>query len=683
MPTPTEEVITVQGFRGVNLAIHPAFLSDQDLQSSENLLPSTEIGLLSRRNGYKQANYSAGLNALRDTISFLLRTYDQVFPPNRLMFLISSQDAGPGQPDVLYVNVNDALTSTAVTAGAFVASGATYGGAVLGNILYLSNGNAATDNYLMTVNLTTPTTAGRLTAIAALTDTGQAATAAASGVAAPASVLPSGTYSYKWAVFDTTNPLGGVYVKIGPPRTVQVGDNQVITFSSPTVALGANQTYHVLVAPANLPVEFAYDQTPNGLTASPGPGNTIVLSTVDVTGNPIPTQSTIARVGRFIVAHRGTLFIAGDLANRSFVYQSGPIVPGLEQTIFNLGNFFPALAIAKVSPGDGDEITGLGIASLTTTQQSPSAPLAIFKNFSTWLLQGNLYDSSGVLTQLSSRIGCISHRTIVNTPVGLIFCAQDSVYLLPSDLTEPVDIGWPIAPIIKTIPDNAAQNCWAVFHNGFYILALVDPGTVIARTFWALDLRRGQLSDPPSWWGPQHPFGPGVTAAQPPRGMDCATLGVRESAGGVDRWWVGIFGITYEFDVGAFDQDNVTIMAHFLSKPFDDGAPFYRKIFTRARLNVRSNGNTSATARLVYDGGMVSNGQQIVLPGINTVTWDRTWNVTWGSGGAFIEGDTRFIGNLDRQPHRSAALDLVYTDAPTFDLEDIEVAYVPVDRPVA
>ena len=58
------------------------------------------------------------------------------------------------------------------------------------------------------------------------------------------------------------------------------------------------------------------------------------------------------------------MWIAGDqtngFKNTSNLYSTATIVPGLEQAIYNNGDFFPALARTPVGGFDGDVITVIG-----------------------------------------------------------------------------------------------------------------------------------------------------------------------------------------------------------------------------------------------------------------------------------------------------------------------------------
>jgi hypothetical protein len=210
-----------------------------------------------------------------------------------------------------------------------------------------------------------------------------------------------------------------------------------------------------------------------------------------------------------LIAHRGRLWGAGGLdetARRAWA--TNVLVPGLEQSLFEQGLFFPAGA---VTPDLGGPVTAFAVATLSSTNRSPTSPLALFTETSTWLYFGDpLDDPSATLVQVSDEIGCPGDRTVASTPLGIVFCGKRSVYLLTPQQAEPKDVGWPIEPAVRAVPVSERTQCWAIYHRGFYKLALVPAGGVTPTEQWWLDLRRG-LGDPPQWWGPHTT--PGYSAA--------------------------------------------------------------------------------------------------------------------------------------------------------------------------
>ena len=284
---------------------------------------------------------------------------------------------------------------------------------------------------------------------------------------------------------------------------------QRLGFRAPTGALGTGERYHLFLAGVDQEIEGAHDQTPDGLPASSGADQFALWDDPAVESAGVPTASTVVRRGAHLVAHRGRLWGAGGLdATARRAWATNVLIPGLEQALYEQGLFFPA---AAVSPDLGGPVTALAVATLTSTNRSPTAPLGIFTETSTWLYFGDpLDDPSSSLVQVSEEIGCPGDRTVVATPLGIVFCGKRSIYLLSPQQAEPKDIGWPIEAAIRGVPVPMRTRCWALYHRGFYKLGLVPAGGTHPTEQWWLDLRRG-LGDPPSWWGPHTT--PGYSAA--------------------------------------------------------------------------------------------------------------------------------------------------------------------------
>src|SRR4030095_1330373 len=129
----------------------------------------------------------------------------------------------------------------------------------------------------------------------------------------------------------------------------------------------------------------------------------------------VPTTSTVVRRGAHLVAHRGRLWGAGGLdATARRAGATTFLVPGLEQALYEQGLFFPA---AAVTPDLGAPVTGFAVATLTSTNRSPTSPLALFTATSTWLFFGDPLDDPGAsLVQVSDEIGCPSDPTAGAAP---------------------------------------------------------------------------------------------------------------------------------------------------------------------------------------------------------------------------------------------------------------------------
>jgi hypothetical protein len=477
-----ELVIPVRRFEGTMLAIDPAFTPFGWLSRAENWVPDASF-VVAKRRGSAQ--------------------WQRLPQPGRIDPLVyATSSAGTRYlyamvGDLLYVSANDA-TFAPVTNGTFATTGDRYGAAVVGDTLYVGNDSDPIKQIPLGA------AASDLVALGTLDDTGQVATAISDELAR----VLAGTYSYRWAVWhDSTSR----WLRLGPVRTVTTGGagRQRLGFRAPTTALGSGESYHLFLAGVDQEIEGAHDQTPAGLPTSSGADQFALWDDPAIESAGVPTTSTVVRRGAHLVGHRGRLWGAGGLdATARRAWATNVLVPGLEQALYEQGLFFPA---AAVTPDLGAPVTGFAVATLTSTNRSPTSPLALFTATSTWLFFGDPLDDPGAsLVQVSDEIGCPSDRTAVATPLGVVFCGKRSVYLLSPQQAEPKDVGWPIEPAVRGQPVTQRERAWAIYHRGFYKLALVPPGETEPKEQWWLDLRRG-LSDPPSWWGPHTT--PGYSAA--------------------------------------------------------------------------------------------------------------------------------------------------------------------------
>src|SRR5438128_2584400 len=178
----------------------------------------------------------------------------------------------------------------------FVTNANQYGAAQLGSIVYLGNGI----DPLKAVNLGSPVTVTNDPfSIAAPAGGGTAATSAADSTA---SEMFPGTYSFAYAVFNFVTKKWtqrfATQTFLQNPGAV----DKSIDFTSPVVGtytLGANELFHLFLAPRNQPIEFATDQTPSGV------GNNVAttIRQVAIDGTPIPIVGA-SRRGNLLVAHR-------------------------------------------------------------------------------------------------------------------------------------------------------------------------------------------------------------------------------------------------------------------------------------------------------------------------------------------------------------------------------------------
>jgi hypothetical protein len=354
------------------------------------------------------------------------------------------------------------------------------------------------------------------------------------------------------------------------------------------------------------------------------------------------------------------------------------VIPaGLEQDLFDQGLFFPATAFADLPAA----CTGLAVAGSTSAARNPTAPLAMFTETSTHFALGSFVDDPDFqLIDVSTEVGCVSDRTIVSTPFGILFLGQDSVYLLPPQLAEPVRVGWPIEPALRAIPFAARETAWAGYHKGFYRLACAPAGGLENTVQWELDLRQG-LGDPPSWWGPStHPAYSAFTRSRREPTED-------------DRGWGAVAGggevVLLEQPSNYRDRD-VAITSEFRTARITQGsggqpAPLQPKVAKRVRAIAKVGSTTSLGITIHTDGALMEPGNAtqvsgtLALPGSEGARWnvDR-WNVSrWAS-----TRETKGVFLVTGAPLRGLAFELTVThkQAVAVTLRDVELRVQPADR---
>lgn len=700
MPSPADVPILIRQIQGTNIADEPVFIGPSFLQRSDNWLPDVTYRLAKRKGTAIYANIPPVV-----TYDALLRTYDIL--GNRYLFAIGLDAIGVGR---LYVSTND---GTPVQVGPdFGAPFARYGMAVLGSAVYVGNGV----DFIRRIDLP-GLTSTELLPLPLTNETGATVTAAAD----VNTNLQTGTYSYVWGVYDSP---GKKWVSVGHSTGDMVatftlgGTGNSLTFKAPTTALPAGQLYHVFVTLPDAAIETATDQVPEGLAA----GVSLTIRDIVFTSTPVPIAE-VSRRGNILVAHRDRIWFAGNVQKPSRIFATSTIVPGLEQSIFDIGDFFPWDAEEPVGEGDGDVITGLAVAALTSTNRSPASPLAILKHSSTWLFLGDItQDPTAQLVQISGKVGCASPQTVISTRWGVVFCGQDSVYLLPASLTEPLDIGWPIAPAILSIPPDRHDRSFAFYQLGFYHLVITPPGASENLTMWSLDMRRGPgaprgFGPVPSWWGP-HTI-PGYTTAtvasldmnKIDRGFLALPFNATLDPGGAlwnfALWNAALWGslptqgLIVENEQATETEvysgvGPVPVVSVLKTAALDDGDAFGRKIFSRFRADGRAQEDTTFEVCLLVDELPVEcrNG---TLAGGGGALWNfALWNsALWGGPGSIVllvgeqvdpaaEGDEGVIfGTVDGRPvGRQGEVVVTHREAVAVTLRDLELRYLPDVRPV-
>lgn len=140
---------------------------------------------------------------------------------------------------------------------------------------------------------------------------------------------------------------------------------------------------------------------------------------------------------------------------------------------------YPSENITRFDPDDGFNISGLG---------SVGPYVLVFKPTKIW----KIYDlDTSANTPLSRAIGCVSHRSIVETPKGTLWLSRDGVY--STDGSSIAKVSEAINPTLRALPAGTLGNATATYFEGHYLLSCSTSGGRNDITF-DLDLETG------AWW---------------------------------------------------------------------------------------------------------------------------------------------------------------------------------------
>jgi hypothetical protein len=151
--------------------------------------------------------------------------------------------------------------------------------------------------------------------------------------------------------------------------------------------------------------------------------------------------------GTFLKSLGNRVWVAGDPANPSRLYWS------------DIGNprGWTAANVLDLDPQDGDQITGLGTAGNV---------LLVFKRRKVFEVYG-LDDGSN--RRVSDNIGCVAHRSIVETPAGTFFLTLDKG-VWSYDGSSLKRMSEQLTPTIQGIvPGNAPLAAGAYFNDHYYL----------------------------------------------------------------------------------------------------------------------------------------------------------------------------------------------------------------------
>lgn len=322
-------------------------------------------------------------------------------------------------------------------------------------------------------------------------------------------VVAWGTSGYIWgSVTFTTPTVITVHIAIGNTiygmvsSALNPGKDQPFAFVIGTgfVAISGVTSANVPVSPATTgdwtPPTMAVIGTKIIVTHT-GFSGANYFGAIDITTPSAPTWSAgntttymLPSVPTFVANFNNrAYFICGNV-----VYYSDVLAPTV------MTNAGQALTV-----GDTTSITALSGLPVSTTSAGVVAALIVFKPFQIWQITGDAaVTGSLALNFLSLNVGCVSPRSIVQTPIGSLFIGINGPYMVSplggigpltkdqSKLTQ--DVQQPFQSIVN--PSRAAAS----FSGALYRICLdtVINGVTTTADYW-LDITRRRWTGPHSF----------------------------------------------------------------------------------------------------------------------------------------------------------------------------------------
>src|SRR5215831_12697898 len=373
-----EQAFRLRQFKGTNTEIDSTFLGPSFVARSENWIP-TQAFRLGKRPGSVVVQAIPGATA-----TALLAAHDKTGALYLYAYGLTTNTSGePTGGAKVYQSVGEAAFTADPPLANFPDASSPIGRMIqFRDRIYAGNGKDPLVSWVIGAPSSQTIT------FSGITDTGPPPGATAPTAPAGADTVPAGTYTYAWAVFDTT-PGKGVYVSRSDPGTITVPSQATLSFTRPAAAT-LPLVNRLFVSPRNFPIEYATMQA-TGTTTTPLP-DPVLLATVDVTDTRVPMAGgiNVFRTGNMFLVWTNRLIFAGSQADPYSVFATDVILPGLEQSAYNQGTLFPDFAKVPLP----EIVTGIGIAGVTA-EFDATAPLLFFTASRTFLVQGDPFDPEG------------------------------------------------------------------------------------------------------------------------------------------------------------------------------------------------------------------------------------------------------------------------------------------------
>lgn len=367
----------------------------------------------------------------------------------------------------------------------------------------------------------------------------------------------------------------------------------------------------------------------------------------------------------------------------------------------------------NVQVGDSvsERVTAIVPNSIQTDTQGTQSQLVVFttkrvKIYSGFPPVSNTTGGTNFVSTALGDVGCISPRTVCQTPYGVMYLGTDGyIYLIPQN-GRPIKVSRAIENVLAGMSQRRLKLACAVFRNDWYILSFssgkvadqikpsitfghLDRNTTTLRNdyqYWA-DMRwmNGNMHEDLGirWWGPMQgqQIGCFALANGPEDNNDI--YGGWDHMAAVSKLWQP----QLTSDPNLSDPSTTSpITNQLIFGEIDMGDPHVDKEIIAVRCGVTTNAATDVTIRLVNisDVGLSMQGEQQTFP---VTPPGALWgSFNWGSGNWSDQLGYKMISLRPARPSRGRMFRIEIkavasgSTIPAVTFQDFEINFRPVPR---
>ena len=251
-------------------------------------------------------------------------------------------------------------------------------------------------------------------------------------------------------------------------------------------------------------------------------------------------------LGKYMVFAGNRVWVAGVAGDPAAVWFT-ELVPAGEGGDTGDPSNWPKTNVIRFDTSDGGAITGIGTAG---------PYMLVFKEYKTWVVTGIESKAAIKTRRLADNIGCVSHRSIVETTQGTFFLTADQgVYL--TDGSHLHEMSYNVRPTILGINPSKRENAAGTFWNNHYYLSFASGASttnnrtldydVQLKSWWLHDLAGNQWArfepgSEPSLYLARPETTKGVLRAFVP-GLYTDAGANYTGANGLSAYWIGIWDV--------------------------------------------------------------------------------------------------------------------------------------------